>query len=476
MLERLSKAHRNLALAGILALLAWFGWTVRSVLNPLILGYLFAYILRPMVQKLQDRGMGRRPAVNIIFVVFGLSLLMMSGAVFIQARQFVENQIVHVKVGDDLFTRSQKNIDSLFDTAGSWLDSVFRSEAADALPSGGETPEGGPASADGASGSGEPPAAVDSQGAGDLAVSQEGAGVELEGTPEGTPEKALGEAGAGTTAGASVETSTEAAGKEGVLTIRMLLDAWTSSLTGGDEESTPLERAQVVLQHVQGFFGGLMSFLGFLALLPVYTYFLLFELERIHDFARMHVPKRERERVVRIGRGVGAVIANFFRGRLLICLLKGLILALGLTILQVPYGFLMGMLSGFMSLIPFVGPFIGFALTFLISLQGADLEGSGIWVLLALVGGLFMLAEILEGYVFIPKILGDSLGLHPVVILLAVFVGGAALGFFGFLIAIPLAAAVIILFRELVMPALEDFAEEDSHVDGPPSAAPAVEN
>ena len=129
-----------------------------------------------------------------------------------------------------------------------------------------------------------------------------------------------------------------------------------------------------------------------------------------------------------------------------------------------------------MSLIPFVGPFIGFALTFLISLQGADLEGSGIWVLLALVGGLFMLAEILEGYVFIPKILGDSLGLHPVVILLAVFVGGAALGFFGFLIAIPLAAAVIILFRELVMPALEDFAEEDSHVDGPPSAAPAVEN
>ncbi|MFT5733898.1 MAG: putative PurR-regulated permease PerM, partial [Planctomycetota bacterium] len=116
MLERLSKAHRNLALAGILALLAWFGWTVRSVLNPLILGYLFAYILRPMVQKLQDRGMGRRPAVNIIFVVFGLSLLMMSGAVFIQARQFVENQIVHVKVGDDLFTRSQKNIDSLFDT------------------------------------------------------------------------------------------------------------------------------------------------------------------------------------------------------------------------------------------------------------------------------------------------------------------------------------------------------------------------
>ena len=71
----------------------------------------------------------------------------------------------------------------------------------------------------------------------------------------------------------------------------------------------------------------------------------------------------------------------------------------------------------------------------------------------------------------IPKILGDSLGLHPVVILVAVFIGGAALGLFGFLLAIPLAATLIILFRELVMPALADFAEEDSHVDRSPDPA-----
>ena len=174
-----------------------------------------------------------------------------------------------------------------------------------------------------------------------------------------------------------------------------------------------------------------MSFIGFLALLPVYTYFLLFELERIHELVRQHVPKRERERVTRIGRRVGEVIASFFRGRLLICLLKGLVLAFGLTILQVPYGFLLGVLSGFLSLVPFVGPMIGFGATFLISLQGADPESAGIWMSLALIGGVFMLAEILEGYVFIPKILGDSLGLHPVVILLSVFVGGAAWQFKG---------------------------------------------
>lgn len=426
MLERLSKTHRNLALLVIGALLIWFSWTVRSVLNPLILGYLLAFILRPLVQKLQDRGMGRRPAVNIIFVTFGMVLLIVGGAVFIQARQFVENQIVHVKDGDDLFTRAENNIDGLLGNAASWIDSTFRSDAADALM----------------------PDVVEPAGDGpDQATPEEKKETEEK---KDTEEKE-------TTEGKEVT-------EEG-LTLRNLVKAWTASLSNGDESS--LGRAQIVLKYFQRFFGGVMSLFGFLALLPVYTYFLLFELERIHDFVRLHVPKRERERATRIGRRVGAVIANFFRGRLLICLLKGLVLALGLTLLQIPYGFLLGVVSGFLSLIPFVGPMIGFVATALISVQAADPSGTGIWVTLGLMGGLFILAEILEGYVFIPKILGDTLGLHPVVILLSVFVGGAALGFFGFLLAIPLAATLIILFRELVMPALEDFAEEDSHVDGP---------
>ncbi|QDV06837.1 pheromone autoinducer 2 transporter [Planctomycetes bacterium Poly30] len=487
MLERLSKTHRNIALIAIGLLLAWFAWTVRSVLNPLILGYLLAYILRPLVQKLQDRGMGRRPAVNIIFVVFGLLLLTVGGAVFIQARQFVENQIVNVQGDEDLFTRAQKNIDGLLGRAGSWMDATFRSGAADALlpteepASTGESDDGAPresdgdataAESDGASDSGQVSEGDAENGAGSAEGQSDdrGPAEAAEGAAEG--QAADGQAADGQAADGRAADGRAADGRaaDEELTLASLLKAWTSSLTNGD--SSGLGRAQVVLKYVQRFFGGLMSFFGFLMLLPVYTYFLLFELERIHEFVRMHVPKRERERVTRIGRQVGSVIANFFRGRLLICLLKGLVLAIGLTILQIPYGFLLGMVSGFLSLVPFVGPMIGFVMTFLISLQGADTEGSGIWVTLAILGGIFMLAEVLEGYVFIPKILGDSLGLHPVVILLSVFVGGAALGFFGMLIAIPLAAALIILFRELVMPALNEFAEEDSHVDGPYGGPP----
>ena len=113
MLERLSKSHRNLALLLIAFLLGWFAWTVRAVLNPLILGYLLAYILRPLVQLLEDRKIKRRNAVNIIFVLFGLSILLIVGGVFVQGRQFVNVQVGLAQRGEDPFTKVERNLDAL---------------------------------------------------------------------------------------------------------------------------------------------------------------------------------------------------------------------------------------------------------------------------------------------------------------------------------------------------------------------------
>ena len=83
-------------------------------------------------------------------------------------------------------------------------------------------------------------------------------------------------------------------------------------------------------------------------------------------------------------------------------------------------------------------------------------------MILALVrtGVVFGVGEALEGYVLIPKILGDSLGLHPLVVFVALLAGGAALGTLGILIALPLTAVLVILFKEFVQPAIRDFAEE----------------
>jgi predicted PurR-regulated permease PerM len=202
-------------------------------------------------------------------------------------------------------------------------------------------------------------------------------------------------------------------------------------------------------------FGGVLSTITLLLLLPIYTYFLLFELEHIHGFVLRYLPRRDRAQLADIGGQIGEVLASFFRGRLLVCLLKGIFISLGLFIAGVPYAIFLGLLSGFMSLVPFVGPFIGFVLSIAVSLLGMPpLRGLISCVVV------FASAEVVEGYVLLPKVMGDSLGLHPMVVLAALMIGGAALGMFGLLVALPLAATIIILARELVLPALRRVVDE----------------
>ena len=151
---------------------------------------------------------------------------------------------------------------------------------------------------------------------------------------------------------------------------------------------------------------------------------------------------------------IGEVLANFFRGRMTVCLLKGALISLGLWAAGIDYAFLLGMGGGFLSLVPFVGPLLGFVAAFLLGLVEYEFLSA-----LLRAGIVFGLAEVIEGYVLVPKVLGDSLGLHPVVVLVSVMVGGAALGMFGLLLALPITAAVVIIARELVLPALKDWAD-----------------
>lgn len=424
MLERLDKTKRNIGLAAVAALLLWGGWTVRSVLNPLILGYLFAYILRPSVKGLENRGLRRREAVNVIFSAFAVVMTVTVLGVAFQAQQATERLMAASRSGHDPFAVAEARIDEVLEGASDWLHDMF---GEDEPGHDGSSPQG----------SGTP-------GRSFTDLPGELAPLAVEDAPARDPGG----------------TEPEADGP----TLRKLLRSWSAEFTAkvGDGGSSAL--VVWLLAVLSNLFGGALSIFAFLTLLPVYTYFLLFELERIHGFVHDHLPKRERERISRVATEIGSVLANFFRGRLLICFLKGAVITAGLMVAGVPHPFLLGMLSGFMALIPFAGPFLSFLLAYFVGLQRMEPLEAAIWI-----APVYVVAEAIEGYVLIPKILGDSLGLHPVVILLAVFVGGSALGLFGFLIAVPLAATLIILFREFVMPALEEFAEEDSHVDPDPA-------
>jgi predicted PurR-regulated permease PerM len=414
-LERLSPTRRNLALGALAFLLIWFSWTVRTVLNPLILGYLLAFVLGPMVRSLEGRGWGRRSAANMIFLGFFLAATLLSLVVVWQGRSLFRD------VGRSQFFQ------------GSWS----QVEAwADEYLTGWNTEEEAPT----------PVAPTVDQGP------------EGEVLPEAEPH----------------DENSQAAAEERAFS--HFIERAERYLGQADGKRAALESAGVLWHYLRGFFGSLVALATLLTLLPIYAYFLLFELDRIHAFVYRYVPRAEKERCARIGRQVGEVLANFFRGRLLICVLKGGLITAGLLATGVPYAVFLGMGSGFLSLVPFVGPMLGFGGAFLLAAfpPGAlPATGAVEWQPLAWAltrtGVVFLCAELIEGYVLLPKILGDSLGLHPVVVLASIFIGGAALGMFGFLIALPLTAMLVILAREMVLPALADFADEQPE-DGDPKA------
>lgn len=367
-IERLPRAKRNLVLVLVLAAGLWFLWTVREVVNPLILGYLFAFVLHPWVEALVRRGLSRRMAVSAIFLAGLLLAVGVGFGLFVQGRSLVRD----VGESPDLRERIEERLEQGREAIGEWLG------------------------------------------------------------PEWAPE-------------IDADWIAERA--------RALLRENSQAVQKAGKAS--LQAAGSTLGFLGGLVGNVVAFLGVLFLIPLYTYFLLFELDRIHAFCRHLLPVRDRARLAGIAEQIGDVISHFFRGRLGVCFLKGAFLTLGLWITGIPYAFLFGMTSGFLSLIPFIGPFLGWV--------GAALVGGlehGVVSTLLRTGIVFGLGELIEGYVLIPKILGDRLGLHEVVVIFALLAGGAAFGMLGVLLALPVAASLLIVFRELVLPAMERSARE----------------
>jgi predicted PurR-regulated permease PerM len=385
-IDRLSPFARNLALSLLFLLLAWFCWTVRSVLNPLILAYLLAFILHPLVLKLEKRGWKRRSAVNFIFGVF-LGVMTLLGLVVIQQGRGMYRELtaekglseqVRTRI-DEALRKYQKEID--------WTLKVLNTDKTESAANPGDA---------------APP-------------------------------------------GGQLRTYEDLQ-----QFLQKAIDDWLQ----GTEAPKPAP--SLALPLLKNVFGGVMAFLGLLLLLPIYTWFLLFELETIHGFLQRYLPSRERGRIVKIGTQIGEVLSNFFRGRLLVCLCKGSILAIGLWALGIRYPILIGLGTGFLTLIPFLGSLVGFVVALLFGfLDYQVLEA--LWR----AGSIFLVAELLENYILIPKILGDSLGLHPIVIIFSLLAGAASLGMFGLLIALPLAASLVILAREFLLPVLADLADQD---------------
>ena len=198
----------------------------------------------------------------------------------------------------------------------------------------------------------------------------------------------------------------------------------------------------------RGILGWVGAFVGW-AMLPVYFGFFLIADTRprgdLSKYLPFLKPETRRDAVYLGGQFVDIVVA-FFRGQLIIAFLQGVLFALGFSIVGLKYGFVLGLVLGFLNVIPYLGSILGLS----IAVPLALFQDGGGWPLLIGVLVVFTLVQIIEGYLLTPKIMGDRTGLHPLAIIVAVFFWGSALqGILGMILAIPLTAFLVVFWRLL---------------------------
>ena len=204
---------------------------------------------------------------------------------------------------------------------------------------------------------------------------------------------------------------------------------------------------------------------GFLLfLIPFYFYFLVLWYPELVRFGAQLVPRDNREAIFSLLQEMDDVVSGFVRGRLLVSFIMGLMFSVGWWLVDVPYAFVLGMTTGALSTVPFVGGLgapIAIGLAVLARLELPEVERAAWWMPVALPAAVFALVSAIEGWVLLPLIAGRATRLDPVTIVVAVLAGGALLGVYGMLLAIPLAACLKILVIRVVLPRLRAWTRGD---------------
>jgi predicted PurR-regulated permease PerM len=188
----------------------------------------------------------------------------------------------------------------------------------------------------------------------------------------------------------------------------------------------------------------LLGLLANLLLIPVITFYLLRDWDRIIAAMRSLLPRQSADTWVALAKESDMVLSAFLRGQLAVMSALAIIYSTGLWLVGLDFALLIGLFAGLVSFVPYLGLILGILVAGVASvLQFQGLEGLP-WVVLV-----FVAAQLLEGTVLTPKLVGDRIGLHPVAVIFAVMAGGQLYGFFGILLALPVAAVAMVALRHL---------------------------
>ena len=187
----------------------------------------------------------------------------------------------------------------------------------------------------------------------------------------------------------------------------------------------------------------LLSIASLFVVTPVVAFYMLVDWDRMIRTVDGWLPLKERDTIRRLAREMNGAVSGFVRGQALVCLILGLFYAIGLTMVGLNFGLLIGIISGIISFVPYIGSLTGFILATGIAI-------AQFWPDYWMIGGvmaIFVTGQFFEGNILQPNLVGRSVGLHPVWLMFALLAFGSLFGFVGVLLAVPAAAAIGVLTR-----------------------------
>lgn len=211
----------------------------------------------------------------------------------------------------------------------------------------------------------------------------------------------------------------------------------------------PLKVLTFITQFLWDSISNLFSILLVIAnlvIIPVAMFYLLrdydFIIKKITDI----IPERRREEVINIVKEIDRVLSSFVRGQLTVAMFMAVFYCIGLFLCGTPLSLFIGVIAGFANLIPYLGVVLGFVPAALLTfLQTQE------WLPVLGVAAVFGVVQTVEGMLITPRIVGENIGLHPVVVIFAVLLGGELFGFVGIIIGVPAAAVInVLLSRGLI--------------------------
>ena len=240
-----------------------------------------------------------------------------------------------------------------------------------------------------------------------------------------------------------------------------LREGLNSALTSG------LGLLTTVFQSLWNYGKALVSVVSLFVITPVVAFYMLLDWDRMVGTVDKWVPRDHVETVRQIATDINTATAGFVRGQGTLCLVLGAMYAIGLTLTGLNFGILIGLFAGLISFIPYVGSLTGLVL----ALGVALVQFWPDWAMIVAVAGVFFVGQFIEGNILSPKLVGKSVGLHPVWLMFALFAFGALFGFVGLLIAVPAAAAIAVLVRFAISRYLESPLYKGHGIEPPPLAS-----